>query len=270
MNQQSTSHQTKVRLKTIALPNEHGAWAFWLEPVLLGLALAASLAGFLLALAALAALLLQHPLSLVLSDRRRRVHYSRTSLAQMFLLLYGSLALTCLLLALWLSSNMLLLLPLLLAAPLGLLQLWYDSRNQGRALTAELSGATAMGATASCMLIAAGWSLLPALLIWLLLAARTVPTIIYIRNRLRLERGSSQDSHISLIAHVSAVILVVALALVNLIPYLATLPFMLLQARASLGLSRFRKPRPAKVIGFQELFWGVITVLLLALAYRFW
>ena len=64
-----------------------------------------------------------------------------------------------------------------------------------------------------------------------------------------------------------ALIAALALAFADVAPYLALVPLAILLGRAAHGLSRFRKPTPAKVIGFTELGLGALTVALIALGY---
>src|SRR5437764_14320935 len=80
--------QNRVRLKTIALPVEHGGWGLSLEPVALGLLVAPSLPGLFLSVATLAAFLARHPLKLIMADRRRGRRFARTPVAERFVLLY--------------------------------------------------------------------------------------------------------------------------------------------------------------------------------------
>ena len=82
-----------VPWKNMALPAEHGGWGFLVEPMVLGLVLAPPGAGVCFALAALAGFLARHPLRLRLLDRRKRVRYPRTALAERFLTGYAGLAL---------------------------------------------------------------------------------------------------------------------------------------------------------------------------------
>lgn len=49
-------------------------------------------------------------------------------------------------------------LPVALAAPLALVQLWYDVRRQGRSLAPELAASVALGASAPALMLAGGWS----------------------------------------------------------------------------------------------------------------
>ena len=68
--------------RRVVLPTEHGGWAFLAEPMLLGLLLAPSWSGALLATAALAAFLSRQPLRTVLLDRRRGKRHPRTGVAE--------------------------------------------------------------------------------------------------------------------------------------------------------------------------------------------
>lgn len=151
-----------VRWRSVALPIEHGAWGFLLEPALLGLLAAASGAGVAWVVAALAALLLQTPLSIVLADARRGRRYPRTGLAWRFLGAYGAALAAALVAALALAGSWLVLVPALGAAPLVALQLWFDARNRGRELLPEVAGAVAIGSLAACVALAGGLPLLPA------------------------------------------------------------------------------------------------------------
>jgi hypothetical protein len=257
----------RVSLRPIALPNEHGAWAFLFEPALLGLLLAPSWSGVLLIVAALGALLAQNPIGMVLTDARRGRSYPRTRVARVFAALYTVLTLVATGGAIALAGSPVVLLPALVAAPLALLQLGYSARHRGRDLAPELAGATAMGALAACIALAGGWPLAPALVLWGLLAARTIPSILYVRSRLRLEREQPAASAPALIAHLIAPLGVAGLAAFGATPWLATLPFLLLLLRAALGLSPRRRPAKAKTIGLRELAFGLMVVVTVALGY---
>jgi hypothetical protein len=57
---------------------------------------------------------------------------------------------------------------------------------------------------------------------------------------------------------------VVLLAAAGWLPWLAASAVALLLARAAWGLSRHRRPATARAVGFGEIAWGVVTVLLVA------
>ena len=101
------------------------------EPLLLGLLVAPSWAGVGIGLAALFAFLTRHPLKLALADRPQGRRNARTIAAERFALLYATLALAALVPSARGAAGWWL--PLVLAAPLGLVQLTLDARHQGRA-----------------------------------------------------------------------------------------------------------------------------------------
>ena len=255
-----------VRLRAVALPIEHGAWGFLLEPALLGLLVAWSGAGAALVVAALAALLLQTPLSIALGDLRRGRTYPRTRLAVQVGGVYALVLTVALGVAIGSAGTAAILVPALIAVPLALAQLWFDAHGRARELLPETLGALAMNALVACIAVAAGWGLAPALGLWALLAARTVPTIVYVRARLRLERGHDVATHWVWTTHLAVLACVVAAIVWGGLAWVALAPFAFLTGRALLGVSRARVSVPAKIIGFRELGFGVGTTLLLALA----
>jgi hypothetical protein len=253
-------------LKAIALPVEHGGWGMLAEPLVMGLVLAPTLAGLGLAVAALGAFLARHPLKLALSDWRRRTRYPRTVMAAKVAAAYGSIALIGLALAVW-RAPAAAWLPVLLAAPLGLAQLWYDARLQGRQLLPELLGGIALGAGASALMLAGGWEMAPALAAWALLAAKAMASVVYIRSRLRRDRDQPASRWPGLLAHLAALGLAVALARLGWGPWLGVGAFTVLLARAVHGLSPWHRRVRPQVVGFTELAYGILTALLLCAGY---
>src|SRR5215213_6728311 len=145
-----------VRLKTVALPTEHGGWGITLEPVLLGLLVAPSVAGAGLALATLGAFLARHPFKIVAGDRRRGRRFARTPYAERFTLLYAAAGLAGLALAVFASADYTFLLPLAAAAPLAAVQLRYDAAGRSRGLLPEVAGSLAMGSVACSLALLGG------------------------------------------------------------------------------------------------------------------
>jgi hypothetical protein len=82
----------------------------------------------------------------------------------------------------------------------------------------------------------------------------------YVRARLRLEKGQTAETNGPVLAHVLALVVLGKLALLQLVPALSLIAGVLLLGRAAYGLSRFRRPVPAKVIGVQEIVLGLLTV----------
>jgi len=253
-----------VSLRAVALPPEHGGWGFVLEPLILGLAVAPSAAGAALVFFALGAFLARHPLKLLLNDVSRGRWSGRAPAACAFAIFYACAALLGLALALA-SGQGRFWVPLLLAAPLALLQLVLDARNRGRSPLAEMAGAAAPGALVAAVVVAGGGPPSNALLLWLLLAARAVASVLYVRARLRLSRGLTPGRAPVLAGHLLALAVATALAAANLTPWLAVAAFGVLLGRAVLGLARSGATVRPQTIGIQEMGYGLLTVLLLAL-----
>ncbi len=262
----AASSTPRVALKSVALPVEHGAWGFLLEPALFGLVLAWSGAGVALAFVALCTLLLQTPVSMLAADARRGRVYPRTRLARRVAAAYAAVWLGGLAIAWALTGDLAWAVPAVLALPLAAVQLRYDARNRARELFPEAAGAVAMGALAACIAVADGWALGPALALWGLLALRAVPAIVYVRARLRLERGAAVSPVATWALHGAALAVGVGAWATGWLAWPVVAAYALLAARAGWGLSPWRRPVAAKVVGFGELGFGVATVLLLAAA----
>jgi hypothetical protein len=256
-----------VRLRTVALPTEHGGWSFCLEPILLGLLLSPSAGGAAIGGASLALFLARHPFKLAAFDRKRGKSYPRTVASLWFAAIYATVALLSLAVA-WKLGGTTVFLPLAIALPLAAVQFLHDIRNESRALPAEMAGGAAAGAIAASIVIAGGWNTSAALALWALLVARTVPTVLYVRARVRVERGMTIVSPlVSNALHVAAVAAGVWLAWSGRTPWLAVAALVVLMVRAAAGLSPLRRPARAATIGIAEVIFGITAMLLIAGGY---
>jgi hypothetical protein len=244
----------------VVLPAEHGAWAFLGEPVLLGLAVAPSPAGWLVALAALTAFLARRPLKILVSDRRARARYSRTPVAEVAVAACAVIGAGALAGAVALARGPVLL-ACGLAAPLGAAALALDLGRRSRDAAAEVAGALAMAGVSAAVALAAGWPPGPALGLWAVLAARAVPTIAYVRARLRLDKGQPARVGGALLLHLLAIAGVALLARAALAPGLVLAAMALLALRAAFGLSPARPRMTTLQLGLTEIGFGLLTVL---------
>lgn len=261
--------QSRVRIRPIALPTEHGGWSLTLEPIVLGLLVAPSLSGFLFGLATVGAFLARHPYKIVMGDRRRARRFPRTAVAESFLLLYGGIALVAVLAALTTASSYAFLWPLVGAAPLAAIQLFFDAKGESRALAPELAGAAGLAAVAASIALAGGLPLSLALALWAVLAARVVASILYVRARLILLHGERPSRMPTVVSHVAALACVSLLAWLRLTPPVAALAFLLLLLRAVHGLSRPPRVGTAKQVGITEIVYGLLVVVAAAAAQLF-
>jgi len=237
-----------------------------MEPLVLGLLVAPSLAGFCLVIAAIGAFLVHQPLKILFGDRRRGRRFARTALAERFALLYAAIAALGLLGTLALSG-LIPLIPVLLAVPLTMVLFVYDLQNDSRHWLPELAGPLALGSTSTAIALAGGWPVGPAIVLWIILAARAVPSVLYVRSRLRLEKGQPTRPGWAITAQAIGLLLVAGLALAGHAPWLAAIAMLILLVRSGLGLSSYRRSGPAKVIGFHEIAYGLLTVILTAVGF---
>jgi hypothetical protein len=253
-----------VRLRTIAFPIEHGGWGFLAEPVFLGILLAPSWAGLAIGIATTAAFLIRHPAKLYWRNRHRLDLSPRFRIARSFALLYGAVAVAGLATAMALCGPRPLL-PFLVLSPLLLVYAAYDAGNQARRLLPELAAPMGLAGSATAIALAGGWEWAAAWALWLILQARVAPSILYVRARLRLERGNEIDRRPSTVAHLAAIAVGAGMWLADLAPLLTAVALLVLLARAVRGLSPSRRPARAKEVGFSELGFGLGYVLLTVL-----
>lgn len=244
-----------VSLRPLALPNEHGGWGFLLEPIALGLLVAPSWSGALVALAALFGFLVRHPLKLALQDTLRERSVPRTRWCWLLVVSYLSAATLALAAAVALR-DIRILIPLGLVAPMALTQVLYDAHNRSRELFPELSGAAAMSSIAAAVALAGGTRLLPALGLAGIGVARTLPSIVYVRTLLR-----PASIWPALVLHVLAF---GAVAWLTRSPFVMAAMVILL-VRSVWGLTH--EPPRAKTIGWREIVFGAVTVGLVAVGW---
>ena len=248
-----------VRIWAIAMPVEHGGWALVGEPIVLGLLLGPSAAGVSLAIAILALFLTRQPLKLAMMDWRRHRRSPRTIIAAGFVAVFACLAGLAFLVSLKTSQNIFIT-PFLVALPLVLIQLYCDATGRSRSLIAELAGSFSIGAVASAIVLASGWNAAAAFGLWTILASRSVPTIFYLRARLRLTRGKSASVPMTILVHLIAAAAILGIAIKHLVPYFAVVALVLLLMRATLGLLTPGRPLKAKQLGVREILYGALTV----------
>ena len=135
-------------------------------------------------------------------------------------------------------------------------------------LEAELAGGLALSASTPMIALAGGWSLGAAALLWLLPALRVMLSILYIRTRLRLDRGERTRIDDVLDAHVAVLVVLIGLAVGGWLPGLAAGAFAILGLRAMCELMRSGGATTAQRLGFIELSLGILFVMMTAVGYR--
>ena len=245
----------------VTIPEEHGGWSLTAEPALLGLLVASSWAGVAIVVAAFMAFLVRKPLKIVLVDRWRHRWLPRSALAarvaavELFALVLLALLAASLAGWAWLA-------PVAIAAPLVGVELWFDMRSRSRRLVPELCGAVGIAATAASVALAGGAAARLAVALWLILAARSLAAIPFVRVQIeRLHHGSGARVHSDQAQLVGLIVAGTAVAVDRSVAAGAVAVAALLVAQ--LVWAR-RSPVPAKVLGLRQLVAGVAVVVVTA------
>lgn len=249
----------------VVLPSEHGGWGLTLEPVVLGLLIAPSAAGALIGLAAFVAFLARTPVKLVLVDRFRHRTLARTRLA----VLVGGAEVA--LLALLLVGAALLAtgsfwVPLAVAVPLISIELWFDMHSRSRRLVPEVAGTIGIGSVAAAIVLAAGGATSVAAGAWLLISARAVASLPFVRYQLRRGKRQPYRRWAEDLAQLGAVALVVFGVAVGWLSWAAAGAVGVLVV-VQLALARVPPPR-AVIVGVQQLLLGVGVMVVAGLTLR--
>lgn len=254
--------------KQVAIPTEHGGWSLTGEPILLGLLVAFSLPGLFIGLGAMLGFIARTPLKVVLVDRWRSRKLERTRLASKIAAREITLIIVFAILALALAPSFKFLIPLLVALPLIVTELWFDMRSRSRQLIPELAGAVGMGSVASAIALAAEVASPIAFGLWVILAARALAAIPYARNQVFRAHNRKFQAWHSDLAQLIALVMALLAWLFGLLPFAPVVAIFVL---ACFNIVTLRTAlRPVKVVGFQQLGFGlaviVVTVISLAIA----
>jgi YwiC-like protein len=255
-----------VRWRSVALPAEHGGWGLIGEPVVVGLVVAPSTACAAIAIAAVALFLARHPLKLAATDVARGTETPRTRAACAVALFYVAIAAAAAVPFAFRGASGWWW-PLAAATPLAAAQLAFDVRLQGRKLAPELLGGVALASVVAAELRASGWPMGLCLAAWGLVAAKSLGAILYVRARLRSDRGLPCQPAAVVAFHGFAVLAACVAAVLLGSPWLAALALFALLLRAAHGLSPWHAKVRPRVVGFMELAWGIAFAVALAVGF---
>jgi hypothetical protein len=247
------------------MPSEHGGWGLTLEPVLAGLIVTASSAGVLIGAAAVLTFLVRTPLKLVLVDVHRHRWLQRSKIALAITAVELAI-LTALVLPVSLTAGLRWLVPIALAIPFVAVEMWFEVHSRGRRLAPELCGAIAIGSAAPAIILAGDGSPSVAAGVWLILSARAIATIPFVRTQIARLRHHRVDLVRSDLAQTLAVIVASGATAVD---HRVTAGCLAVGVLAAVQLVTVRRaPVEAKVLGLRQLVSGVAIVVVTALGVR--
>jgi len=245
-------------LRSVAAPSEHGGWGLTFEPVLLGLIVAPHWAGVALGAAAMLAFVARTPTKVVLVDSWRHRSLPRTRVAAF--VATGEIAVLVALLGVaTATASGPFWIPLLAAVPLMAIELWFDMRSRSRRLVPELAGTIGIGGVAAAIVLAADEGAALAVGVWLVIAARAVASLPFVRFQLRRTKHPPHRRWAQDLAQGAAV------ALAGIGVALGWLPVVAAGAVAALAvvqlvLARVPPPR-AVIVGVQQLVFGLAVMI---------
>lgn len=240
--------------RTVAVPREHGGWGLTLEPVLLGLLIAPSMVGVVLGVGAFIAFLVRTPLKLGVIDWHRKRRLERSRLAMKFAI-GESIVLAAIATTVLFTTGWSWLAPVVIAVPLVGVEFWFDVRSRGRRLAPELCGSVGIASVVAVIVLAGERSVSLAVGAWLVLSARVVGSIPFVRvqiARLRRENASIGSSDA---AQIVAVVIGVVAALIDRRMAAGLFGVIVLAVTQMVWVRQ--EPLAAKVLGLRQMALGV-------------
>src|SRR5262249_39002641 len=143
--------------------------------------------------------------------------------------------------------------PLIISSPIVIYLVLQDASRKSREMLPELLAASVLATSIASLSLAAGLSYAFAAAMWLTMVARLIPSVLYVRNRLRLEKGKGYSFAASVASHAAAVVLLGVLYYYGLGSILTILVAGFLLIRSITGLSSRRKKLSAKQLGVREV-----------------
>ena len=257
--------------KQLVIPTEHGSWSWLLVPYFVGLLVAEAfnLPSFLVLLGGLAGFLMRQPATAWMRIRAGRGRRSDEPQALGWTLGLGLLAALSLVGLLALGRAVL----LWLLAPLAVVLAFYllaafQQRSRLRALWMELAGAVGLAAMAPAAYAAAraeldgvAWAL------WGLMAGQNALGVLYVRLRIADTHGRPMARRSIVAGHGAVLLLVIAGAALDYLPWPALLPFAGFLARSVWAAARVRPVGSIKRFGFMEVGVEMIGGILAVIGY---
>jgi hypothetical protein len=137
-------------------------------------------------------------------------------------------------------------------------------RSRGRRLIPELAGSIGIGSIATAIALADGASTKLAWGLWVVVAARSVAAIPYVRTQILRTRSRPGRRGQSDLAQLAAVTVALLGWSFDLVPEAAAVAIAML---AAINVAAVRlAPRPAVVIGVQQMVLGIAVILTTAVA----
>lgn len=252
-----------MRLSKVALPKEHGAWGFVLEPLLLSLIVAFTIDGLLLALATFFMFLATQPLKII-TTRSASKKFNFT--ARVLLLFYLTISIILLLFPV-INTETYLLITFFIAAVILLIYKFSELSNLSRNLFVELLPIFSMTLIATTIVMMDNSFSFNPIIFSVLLLSRAVPTVIYINAKVKWVKGFKFSVLPTHLLNGVFFLFIIYSSFNNLLPMLSIVGILMLAARSVIGFSRFNFTKTVKQIGVTEFIYGSLFVVINGIAF---
>jgi hypothetical protein len=237
--------------------------SFLFEPIAVGLAIAFSAAAPWIALMATAAFFARQPLKTAYIARNNHAIWG---VSIKLAIVFGVAAFISAVGA-GMNAGAWVFYPFAVAAPLAIQQIFLDLSTRGRSPIAEITGAAAISSTVAAIALAGGLGWPAATALWAVFVCRFIPSILYVRERLRLEKGKPFELVGAIGSHLISIAVVAGMAVFGFASWLTVAVLGFLAARCVYGLSGYRVKMKAMQIGVWEVIYGVLTVISIVFGY---
>jgi hypothetical protein len=250
-----------MSIRKVALPNEHGSWNFVLEPLILSLIVAFSTNGLILALAAFILFLSRQPIKYITGKNAPKLKTT----AKKVLAFYFSIVFL-LFLYLIFNSELRLRLPYGTALLLMLFYLYLEYKGRSRELIFEFIPPVAITLMSISIILMNGNFAYNAFVYGVLLLSRSLPTIVYIHAKVMEMKNKPYKELPTHIINITFLLLIFFLISNNMLPQLTIAGPIIMLIRAVIGFSKFNFTKTVMLIGLAEFTYGVIIVVINAIA----
>lgn len=257
----SLPRPARISFHSVLWPKEHGSWSLALEPIVLGLLIAPSWSGAWFGLAAFAVFLARRPLRAGVAETKP----DRRTAAWQALAACAAVAFCAAVIAFrsaraetfgWLMPSVV----------GGAVFLAFDLRRDGREQIAEVAGAFAFACLTAVLVSLGNRPGVVAAAAGAVMLARSVPTVLVVREFLRERKSRSASSPLALFLALAAAAVVAALHRRGEAPLVAVGLGGLLAARAAVLF--FARPAVrASTLGMFEVVLGIVFVVGCGLAW---
>ncbi len=261
------------------IPKEHGSWAMWVVPLLIGFIVAPvwNWRSLVLVLAALGFFLLRYPLALLVKTRKRA--NTGSAYFWQWALVYGGITILC---GTWLifAQHLWLLIPMgILGALLLAFHLWLVALRQEMSVVGEIAGIFGLALGAPMAYYTAGGQIdLTALMLWIVNALYFGGTVFYIKLKVRQQPRQPAPPHLSerfvkakacLGYQTVALTVVLLLVTLRLAPLLTPLALIPATVKVLWGAGHWQDKRSLSLmrLGMVEIFHAVAFTVLIVIAF---